>query len=122
MLGSCMLRFKHNSMAIRTFHAMLTTHLADLLSHVPGLVAPLRQHGQLAHYLHRQESPDIRCMAYLFEKLASGTLPLATHNHQTRPPQIICFPIDGYFASHRWANPPTPQSSVPQTIASHVGG
>ena len=34
-----MLPFKHNDMAIRTFHSMLTAHLADSLSHIPGLVA-----------------------------------------------------------------------------------
>ena len=38
-LASCMLPFKLNGVSVRTFHWMLTTHLADLLSHIPGLTA-----------------------------------------------------------------------------------
>ena len=34
-----MLPFKLNGVSVLTFHSMLTTHLVDSLSHIPGLTA-----------------------------------------------------------------------------------
>ena len=38
-LAPCMLPFKHNGTPVRMFHLILSRHLADSLSHIPGLIA-----------------------------------------------------------------------------------
>ena len=98
-----MLPFKLNGAFVRTFHLMLTTHLADSLSPTLSLIAwsAIMANWETVHNAKKarpcKESPGPECMAHVFNELASGSLTMATDNHQAYPSQPPSFLVTCYF-------------------------